>query len=547
MPTAAAARLVDALLTHGVDRAFCVPGESYLNVLDALRDSGIHTVSARQEGGAAMMAEADAKLTGRPGVCFVTRGPGATNASAGVHVAEQDSTPLVLFVGQVATGMLGRGAFQEVDYQQFFGGIAKRVFQLSQEDDPAVIVTEAFRIASSGRPGPVVVALPEDVQGALAGSPPPVRPAVPEGIVPGNAALDELAERLASTERPMVIAGGSGWTAAAAADLQQFAESWQLPVSVVFRRQQLFDHDHPNYAGDCGIGLNPALRARIEAADLVLLLGTRFSEIPSQGYTLLEAPRSGQQLVHVHVAETGRFPHAEQTIACHPRHLLQALAGRPATATDRTAWVTAARAEFEAWSGQPPVVPGRLQMGQIIQMLRATLPDNAILTNGAGNYATWIHRFFRFRGYATQLAPTSGSMGYGLPAAVAAGLRFPDRPVVCLAGDGCFQMTGQEFGTAVQYGAKVIVLVVDNGMFGTIRMHQERRFPRRPHATDIVNPDFAALARAYGGFGATVDTTEAFPAALDAALAAEVPAILHLKLDPQAITPNATLAELAGH
>lgn len=546
MPTPAAVRLVDALLAHGVDRAFCVPGESYLNILDALRDSGIHTVAARQEGGAAMMAEADAKLTGRPGVCFVTRGPGATNASAGVHVAEQDSTPLVLFVGQVATGMLGRGAFQEVDYQQFFGGMAKRVFQLGHGDDPGAVVCEAFHIAATGRPGPVVVALPEDVQGTIAEGLPPPAPVAREAADADDAAVAELAARLTGAERPMVIAGGSGWTAAAVADLQRLAETWQLPVSVVFRRQQLFDHDHPHYAGDCGIGINPALRRRIEQADLVLLLGSRFSEIPSQGYTLLETPVAGQQLVHVHASETSRFPHADQTIACHPGTLLQALSSRTASPGDRCGWLAAARSDFEAWSGQPPATPGGLQMGEVIRTLRATLPDDAIITNGAGNYATWIHRFFRFRRYGSQLAPTSGSMGYGLPAAVAAGLRCPDRPVVCLAGDGCFQMTGQEFGTAVQYGARVIVLVVDNGMYGTIRMHQERRFPRRDHATALVNPDFAAIARAYGGFGATVTTTEAFAPALEAALAARLPAILHLKLDPEAITPDVTLSALAG-
>ncbi|MGE0623740.1 MAG: thiamine pyrophosphate-binding protein [Pseudomonadales bacterium] len=546
MPTPAATRLVEALRLHGVDRVFCVPGESYLNVLDALRDSGIHTVAARQEGGAAMMAEADAKLTGRPGVCFVTRGPGATNASAGVHVAEQDSTPLVLFVGQVATHMLGRGAFQEVDYRRFYGGMAKHVFQLDHGDDPGAVVCEAFRVATSGRPGPVVVALPEDVQDDLPAGLPALAPAKPVAAAADPAAIAELTARLVRSKRPLLIAGGNGWDAAAVADLERVAEAWALPVSVVFRRQQLFDHDHPHYAGDCGIGINPALRARIESADLVLLLGTRFSEIPSQGYTLLEAPVASQQLIHVHASETDRFPHADQVLACHPRVLLRALAEGPTSPPDRGAWIAAARADFEAWSGQPPAIPGRVQMGQVIRTLRAALPDDAIITNGAGNYATWIHRFYRFRRYGTQLAPTSGSMGYGLPAAVAAGLRHPDRPVVCVAGDGCFQMTGQEFGTAVQYGARVIVLVVDNGMYGTIRMHQERRFPRRDHATGIVNPDFAALARAYGGYGATVETTEDFAPALEAALAADVPAIVHLKLDPEAITPNVTLTELSS-
>ncbi len=547
MPSAAAARLVDALLAHGVDRAFCVPGESYLNVLDALRDSGIETIAARQEGGACMMAEADAKLTGRPGVCLVTRGPGATNASAGVHVAEQDSTPLVLLVGQVGTDMLGRGAFQEVDYQKFFGGMAKRVFQLAAGDDPAEVVSTAFHIAASDRPGPVVIALPEDLQGGLPEGLPEARPQPLLSASPTEEEVAGLRSALIAAETPMVLAGGSGWSLDGVQALQQLAETLSLPVSVTFRRQQLFNHDHSNYAGDCGIGINPALKTRIEKADLVLVLGSRFSEIPSQGYTLLESPRPGHKLIHVHQSEGHRFPFADQVVRCHPELLLNALLeSDPQCKLDRATYLKDVRAEFEAWTGQAPSIPGDLQMGQVVQQLRAALPDNAIITNGAGNYATWIHRYYRFRGHATQLAPTSGSMGYGLPAAVAAKLRYPDRPVICMAGDGCFQMTGQELGTAAQYGANVIVIVVDNGMYGTIRMHQERRFPERTVATDIVNPDFAALARAYGAYGATVASTEAFPDALEAALAADSPALLHLLLDPEAITPTTTLSELSA-
>ncbi len=549
MPTAAAHRLVEALLAHGVDRVFCVPGESYLNVLDGLRDSGVETIAARQEGGACMMAEADAKLTGRPGVCLVTRGPGATNASAGVHVAEQDSTPLVLFVGQVGTDMLGRGAFQEVDYQKFFGGMAKRVFQLAAGDDPAEVVSTAFHIAASDRPGPVVVALPEDLQDELPADLPAIRPQPLISPAPSEEEVRALQAAISAAVKPMVLVGGSGWTADGVSALEQLAERLALPVAVTFRRQQLFDHDHPNYAGDCGIGINPALRRRIEAADLVLVLGSRFSEIPSQGYRLLEAASPGQTLIHVHASEGDRFGFADQVVRCHPEALLRALlATAPVSeqAAARAEQLAAARADFEAWSGQPPVIPGSLQMGQVVQQLRAALPDNAIITNGAGNYATWIHRYYRFRGYATQLAPTSGSMGYGMPAAVAAKLRFPDRPVICLAGDGCFQMTGQEFGTAAQYGANVIVIVVDNGMYGTIRMHQERRFPTRTVATDIINPDFAAIARAYGAYGATVTGTDQFAGSLSEALAAGTPALLHLKLDPEAITPTSTLSELSA-
>ena len=547
MPTTAAKRLVDALLAHGVDRAFCVPGESYLNVLDALRDSGIDTIAARQEGGACMMAEADAKLTGRPGVCLVTRGPGATNASAGVHVAEQDSTPLVLFVGQVGTDMLGRGAFQEVEYQKFFGGMAKRVSQLAAGDDPAEVVSTAFHIAGSDRPGPVVVALPEDLQDELPVGLPEVRPQPLLTITPDPQEVEALSEALRAANAPILLAGGSGWSADGVRGLQQLAEEMALPVAVTFRRQQLFDHDHPNYAGDCGIGVNPALKKRIEAADLVVVLGSRFSEIPSQGYTLLEHARPDHKLVHVHQSEGERFPFADQVIRCHPEQLVNALLDtHPGGSAKREAYLSDVRADFEAWSGQAPVIPGRLQMGQVVQQLRAALPDDAIITNGAGNYATWIHRYYRFRGHATQLAPTSGSMGYGMPAAVAAKLRFPERPVICMAGDGCFQMTGQELGTAAQYGANVIVIVVDNGMYGTIRMHQERRFPARTVATDIVNPDFAALARAYGAFAATVERTEDFEGALKAALAAGRPALLHLLLDPEAITPTVSLSELAA-
>ena len=550
MPTSAASRLVDALFAHGVDRAFCVPGESYLNVLDALRDSGIETIAARQEGGACMMAEADAKLTGRPGVCFVTRGPGATNASSGVHVAEQDSTPLVLFIGQVGTDMLGRGAFQEVDYQKFFGGMAKRVFQLAAGDDPAEVVSTAFHIAASDRPGPVVVALPEDLQDEFSGEAPAVKLQPLLSGQPGADEISALADAIDDASSPIILAGGSGWSADGIRALQELAEQQALPVAVTFRRQQLFDHLHPNYAGDCGIGVNPALKRRIETADLVLILGSRFSEIPSQGYTLLETARPGHKLIHVHPSEGDRFPFADQVIRCHPQDVLAALLQSGSIqdrAADeaRTAQVNAAREDFEAWSGQAPVIPGNLQMGQVVQQLQSALPDNAIITNGAGNYATWIHRYYRFRGHATQLAPTSGSMGYGMPAAVAAKLRYPDRPVICMAGDGCFQMTGQELGTAAQYGANVIVIVVDNGMYGTIRMHQERRFPLRTVATDIVNPDFAALARAYGAYGATVASTEEFAPALQNALAAGTPALLHLLLDPEAITPTATLSELS--
>ena len=543
MPTNAE-QLVKRLLTHKVDRVFCVPGESYLDVLDALRDSGVDTVVARHEGGAAFMAEADGKLTGRPGVAFVTRGPGATNASCGVHTAQQDSTPLVLFVGQVATTMLGRDAFQEIDYQHYFGGIAKKVYQITEEDNMSDLVDEAFQIATDGRPGPVIVALPEDLQG-LEGEKSTAFGVSSKASISENIDIQSFIDYVASCKAPLVLVGGSGWNETSVGQLQKFAERWNLPVGVVFRRQQLFDHDHRCYAGDCGIGINPKLRERIENSDLVVVLGSRFSEIPSQGYTLLETSNTDQKLVHVHISDCDRFPHADLTISCHPNELLDALEEvAPVGVAPRREWVETARTEYEAWTSQPTPNPGPLQMGQIIRNLRENTSNDLIITNGAGNYSGWIHRFFRYRGFGTQLAPTSGSMGYGLPAAIAAKLRYPDRTVVCFAGDGCFQMTGMEFATAVQKQANIIVVVVDNGMYGTIRMHQERRYPERVHATDIVNPDFAQMADAFGGVGFTIHTANEFLEYFHEAVALGKPAILHMHLDPEAITPTETLSKL---
>ena len=543
MPTNAE-QLVKRLLTHKVDRVFCVPGESYLDVLDALRDSGVDTVVARHEGGAAFMAEADGKLTGRPGVAFVTRGPGATNASCGVHTAQQDSTPLVLFVGQVATTMLGRDAFQEINYQHYFGGIAKKVYQITEEDNMSDLVDEAFQIATDGRPGPVIVALPEDLQG-LEGEKSTAFGVSSKASISENIDIQSFIDYVASCKAPLVLVGGSGWNETSVGQLQKFAERWNLPVGVVFRRQQLFDHDHRCYAGDCGIGINPKFRERIENSDLVVVLGSRFSEIPSQGYTLLETSNRDQKLVHVHISDCDRFPHADLTISCHPNELLDALEEvAPVGVAPRREWVETARTEYEAWTSQPTPNPGPLQMGQIIRNLRENTSNDLIITNGAGNYSGWIHRFFRYRGFGTQLAPTSGSMGYGLPAAIAAKLRYPDRTVVCFAGDGCFQMTGMEFATAVQKQANIIVVVVDNGMYGTIRMHQERRYPERVHATDIVNPDFAQMADAFGGVGFTIHTANEFLEYFHEAVALGKPAILHMHLDPEAITPTETLSKL---
>ncbi|MBO9461266.1 thiamine pyrophosphate-binding protein [Labrenzia sp. R5_0] len=538
--------LVEALERHGAERVFCVPGESYLAVLDALYDASIPVTVCRQEGGAAIMADAWGKLTGKPGVCMVTRGPGATNASAGVHVAAQDSTPMILFIGQIERGMREREAFQEIDYRQMFGGIAKWVAEIDHADRVPEFISRAYHVATSGRPGPVVLALPEDMLVEKADAPQP--PAWTQVEThPGLTQMADLQKRLWAAERPIAILGGSRWSEEAVAGFTRFAERFDLPVACSFRRQMLFDNLHPNYAGDVGIGINPKLLARVKSSDLILLVGGRLSEMPSQSYSLLDIPSPTQQLVHVHpdAEELGRVYRPAQAIHASPTAFCKAAEGlQPPSELKGAGEAAKAHQDYLEWSGARPQVPGNLQMAGVMEWLEANLPEDAVCTNGAGNYATWLHRFHRFRRYATQAAPTSGSMGYGLPAAVSAKLAFPEREVVCFAGDGCLQMTMQEFGTACQDCANIIVLVIDNGMYGTIRMHQERTYPGRPSATKLVNPDFAALARSYGAFGETVETTDAFGPAYERARAAGTPAILHLKLDPEAITPAASLSQI---
>ncbi len=538
--------LVEALERHGAERVFCVPGESYLAVLDALYDASIPVTVCRQEGGAAMMADAWGKLTGKPGICMVTRGPGATNASAGVHVAAQDSTPMILFIGQIERGMREREAFQEIDYRQMFGGIAKWVAEIDHADRVPEFISRAYHVATSGRPGPVVLALPEDMLVEKADAPQP--PAWTQVEThPGLTQMADLQKRLWAAERPIAILGGSRWSEEAVAGFTRFAERFDLPVACSFRRQMLFDNLHPNYAGDVGIGINPKLLARVKSSDLILLVGGRLSEMPSQSYSLLDIPSPTQQLVHVHpdAEELGRVYRPTQAIHASPTAFCKAAEGlQPPSELKGAGEAAKAHQDYLDWSGARPQVPGNLQMAGVMEWLEANLPEDAVCTNGAGNYATWLHRFHRFRRYATQAAPTSGSMGYGLPAAVSAKLAFPKREVVCFAGDGCLQMTMQEFGTACQDGANIIVLAIDNGMYGTIRMHQERTYPGRPSATKLVNPDFAALARSYGAFGETVETTDAFGPAFERARAAGTPAILHLKLDPEAITPAASLSQI---
>ncbi|MCQ8780988.1 thiamine pyrophosphate-binding protein [Mangrovibrevibacter kandeliae] len=533
--------VVKALEAQGVDRVFCTPGESYLPVLDALLGSAIETVVCRQEGGAAMMAEADGKLTGRPGIAFVTRGPGATNAASGIHVASHDQTPMILFVGQVPTRFRGRGAFQEVDYDRLFGGMAKAVFEAAEAAELPDLIEQAFAIAMEGASGPVVVALPENALSGEVDCDVPVR-MEPAPVPPSPHAMDELRRLLEAAERPVVILGGSRWTSAAVADIRAFAERWSLPVACSFRRQMLFAHDHRNYAGDVGLGISPKLKTRIAEADLVLAVGARLGEVPSQGYTLFDVPEPRQRLVQVLVnaGELGRVYTPRLAIQADPVSFAAAAADLAPSATPRWAAETnAAHRDYLEWSEpRPAETPDFADMSAVMAHLRGALPaDAAILTNGAGNYASWLHRFHRFGGYGTQLAPTSGSMGYGLPAAIAAKLRHPDRPVICFAGDGCFQMTGQELGTACQTGAAVVVLIADNGQYGTIRMHQEQRYPGRVSSTGLVNPDFAALAASYGAFAATVSRSSDFPAAFAAALASGRPAVLHLKTDPRQITP----------
>jgi acetolactate synthase-1/2/3 large subunit len=538
--------LVEALERHGAERVFCVPGESYLAVLDALYDASIPVTVCRQEGGAAMMADAWGKLTGKPGICMVTRGPGATNASAGVHVAAQDSTPMILFIGQIERGMREREAFQEIDYRQMFGGIAKWVAEIDHADRVPEFISRAYHVATSGRPGPVVLALPEDMLVEKADAPQP--PAWTQVEThPGLTQMADLQKRLWAAERPIAILGGSRWSEEAVAGFTRFAERFDLPVACSFRRQMLFDNLHPNYAGDVGIGINPKLLARVKSSDLILLVGGRLSEMPSQSYSLLDIPSPTQQLVHVHpdAEELGRVYRPTQAIHASPTAFCKAAEGlQPPSELKGAGEAAKAHQDYLDWSGARPQVLGNLQMAGVMEWLEANLPEDAVCTNGAGNYATWLHRFHRFRRYATQAAPTSGSMGYGLPAAVAAKLAFPEREVVCFAGDGCLQMTMQEFGTACQDGANIIVLAIDNGMYGTIRMHQERTYPGRPSATKLVNPDFAVLARSYGAFGETVETTDAFGPAFERARAAGTPAILHLKLDPEAITPAASLSQI---
>ena len=538
--------LVDQLVLHGADLAFGVPGESYLAVLDALHDAPLRLVVTRHESGAANMAEAYGKLTGRPGVCMVTRGPGATNASNGVHTAFQDSTPMLLLIGQVARDTVGREGFQELDYRAMYGAIAKWATQV---DDPArlpEIVARAFAVATSGRPGPVVLALPEDMLSERVDVA-DARPHRAAPAAPAPGAMARLAELLAQARAPLAIVGEGGWTARTGADVAAFAEAQAVPIAASFRCQDYVDNASPAYAGHAGLGMDPALAERIREADVLLAIGGRLGEIPTAGYTLVRPGAPTQRLVHVH-------PDPDEIGAVYPTELgiaagLEAFAAaarrlEPSGAEARAGLLEAAHGEYERNLAQTRELPGRLQMSAVMATLRDRLPDEAILTNGAGNFSVWAHRYYEFHRYPTQLGPRSGSMGYGVPAAVGAKAVHPDRPVVCIAGDGDFLMTGQELATAVQEELAIVVLVVNNAMYGTIRMHQERHYPGRVVGTDLRNPDFVAYARAFGAHGALVERTEDFPAALDEALGCGRPAVIELRVDPQAITPRQTLDEI---
>jgi len=539
--------LVDNLIAHGADLVFCVPGESFLGAIDALREveNRVRLISCRQDGGAAYMAEAYGKLTGRPGIGFVTRGPGVTNASIGLHTARQDSTPMLLLIGQVGRAEVGREAFQEIDYRKMLGEVTKAVEQV---DDPARIpefVARAWSIAMAGRRGPVALVFPEDVLTALAEAEdvPPIPIAEPG---PTADQIKRLASLLSAAERPLAIVGGSGWTEDARSDLVKFAEAFSLPVAAGFRCQDRMDNEHPLYVGELGTSVSPELSKRVRAADLIVVIGERLGEMTTSGYSIIEAPVPKQTLVHVHpgAEELGRVFAAALPINAAVGPFLSAAASlKPHAPPKWKTWTADARREFEAQLAVR-TFPGSIDFGAVMAVVRGRLGANAIITNGAGNYTGWAQRYYRYRSFPTQIAPVSGAMGYGFPAAIAAKAVYPDRDVVCFAGDGCFLMNGQELATAVHYRLPVVTLIFDNGIYGTIRMHQERYYPGQAYATDLTNPDFAALARAYGAHGETVRRTEEFAPAFERALASRIPALIHIVMEPEIISTRTTLDEI---
>ena len=539
--------LVDCLQLHGVDTIFCVPGESYLAVLDALYDvtDAIRLIVCRHESGAGNMAEAHGKLTGRPGICFVTRAPGASHASIAVHTAYQDSTPLILFIGQVPRAMMEREAFQEVDFRRMFGEFSKWTAQI---DDPARIpemVSRAFHVATSGRPGPVVLALPEDMLTEPVDVEDGVRYHTPEPW-PAPHEMVLVSELLLEAEHPLLILGGPGWTAEACDAMRAFAERQVLPVATAFRRQDLFDNAHPNYAGVLGLGIAPALKALIEECDLIIAAGGQLGDIVTQGYTLFPFPKPRQKLVHVSsgAEELGKIYQADLLINAAPPGFADMAAKLEATPPPaRAAWLERANSQYRDFSNPVPA-SGKVNLSEIVSWVSDRLPEDALIASGAGNYTVWIHRFISHRRFGTQLAPQSGSMGYAVPAAISAALRFPERNVVCFAGDGCFLMTAQELATAKRYDAGVIFIVVNNAMYGTIRMHQERHYPNRVSGTDLVNPDFVAYAKSFGLAAEAVTTTDEFGPAFERALALGGPALIEVQVDPDDILPAKTISDI---
>jgi acetolactate synthase I/II/III large subunit len=528
--------LIDQLKIQGVERVFCVPGESYLPALDGLYQSKIKTVVGRQEGGVAMMAEASGKLTGRPGIAFVTRGPGATNASAGIHIAFQDSTPMILFVGQVDSSQRDREAFQEVDYRKMFSPLAKWVAEIDNIERLPEYISRAFSVALSGRPGPVILSLPENILFAKTNVPdaPKVNP--PKQMV-SKEDVTEVIGKLKRAKTPFIIVGGSGWSSGAAGNLGKFAKSLGIPVGTSFRCQDYLDNRHPNYVGDVGIGINPALLSRIKLSDCVLVLNARLGEMTTGGYSMFDIPKTKQYLIHIHPDpnELGRVYQPDIGLVCNSAEFVKKAVSISKEYQNKSP--TKERESYEAWQ-KPLTTPGNVKMEVIIKKLSDTMPEKTIITNGAGNYNGWLHRYFKYKGWRTQVGSTSGSMGYGLPAAVAAKIMYPNKEVICLSGDGCFQMTMQEFGTACQYGLNIIVIISNNSVYGTIRMHQEREFPGRPSGTSLVNPNFAELAKSYGGYGEVVLKTDQFSNALERARKSNKPAILDLRTDPKAINPQ---------
>ena len=528
--------LIDQLKIQGVDRVFCIPGESYLPALDGLYESGIQTVVGRQEGGVAMMAEASGKLTGRPGIAFVTRGPGASNASAGIHIAFQDSTPMILFVGQVDSSHRDREAFQEVDYKKMFSPLAKWVAEIDNIERLPEYISRAFNIALSGRPGPVVLSLPEDTLFAKADIPdaPKVNPS--KQMV-SEEDVNEVIDKLKLAKNPFIIVGGSGWSSEAAENLGKFAKSMGIPVGTSFRCQDYLDNRHPNYVGDVGIGINPALLKRITSADCVLVLNARLGEMTTGGYSMFDIPKPKQYLIHIHPDpnELGSVYQPDIGLVCNSAEFIKKAVNNSKEHQNKSP--TKERANYQAWQ-KPLTTPGNVKMEVVIKTLSNILPEETIITNGAGNYNGWLHRYFTYKGWRTQVGSTSGSMGYGLPAAVAAKLIHHDKEVICLSGDGCFQMTMQEFGTACQYGLNIIIIISNNSVYGTIKMHQEKAFPGRPSGTSMVNPNFAELAKSYGGHGEVVLSTDQFSGALERARNSNKPAILDLRTDPKAINPQ---------